>query len=138
MKNIKKKRIKNAKYPHFLRQNESLFERNIKCIFFNMLDAISGRIDRIGIDHDGYRRSWFNRNMRMNVRRELVESLEPYKDQAEIAEALNLLSDSDDYSVNNDHIFLIWEHVSNAINNQEWDNPLVEIERKLSELYKVT
>lgn len=72
------KRVKNARYPYFLRQNESLISRNTKCLFFNLWDTMTGNRDYIGLDYDDYRRNWFNQNMRVNHRDNLIKSLSPF------------------------------------------------------------
>lgn len=128
------KRVKNARYPYFLRQNESLISRNTKCLFFNLWDTMTGNRDYIGLDYDDYRRNWFNQNMRVNHRDNLIKSLSPFLEHSTVQDALDTLAQSDDFSVSSDEMYLVWKNVSETIDEicrYNAKHPLVEVEREL-------
>lgn len=132
------RRIKNARYPHFLRQNESLIARNTKCVLLNIWDSMTGRLGYIGVDYDDYRRSWLTKDIRTNLRATLIQSLSPYLDHDKIQFALDTLSQSDSFTLSNDEIYLVWENVSETINEiclYNVKHPLVEVERELARAY---
>ncbi|EJU9539251.1 hypothetical protein [Vibrio cyclitrophicus] len=129
------KRVKNARYPYFLRQNESLISRNTKCLFFNLWDTMTGNRDYIGLDYDDYRRNWFNQNMRVNHRDNLIKSLSPFLEHSTVQDALDTLAQSDDFSVSSDEMYLVWKNVSETIDEicrYNAKHPLVEVERELA------
>ncbi|MEF1288577.1 hypothetical protein [Vibrio sp. M260118] len=129
------KRVKNARYPYFLRQNESLISRNTKCLFFNLWDTMTGNRDYIGLDYDDYRRNWFNQNMRVNHRDNLIKSLSPFLEHSRVQDALDTLAQSDDFSVSSDEMYLVWKNVSETIDEicrYNAKHPLVEVERELA------
>lgn len=132
------KRVKNARYPYFLRQNESLISRNTKCLFFNLWDTMTGNRDYIGLDYDDYRRNWFNQNMRVNHRDNLIKSLSPFLEHSTVQDALDTLAQSDDFSVSSDEMYLVWKNVSETIDEicrYNAKHPLVEVERELARAY---
>ncbi|WP_375748395.1 hypothetical protein [Vibrio sp. HN007] len=133
-----KRRIKNARYPRFLRQNESLIARNIKCIFSNLWDSMTGKWGYVGVDYDDYRRNWFTEDMRTNQRAILINSLSPYLEHSSIKDALDILAQSDDFTLNTDDTYLVWKNVSETIDeicNHNVSHPLVEVERELARAY---
>lgn len=129
------KRVKNARYPYFLRQNESLISRNTKCLFFNLWDTMTGNRGYIGLDYDDYRRNWFNQNIRVNHRDNLIKSLSPFLEHSTVQDALDTLAQSDDFSVSSDEMYLVWKSVSETIDEicrYNVKHPLVEVERELA------
>ncbi|EMF7389877.1 MULTISPECIES: hypothetical protein [Vibrio] len=126
------KRVKNARYPYFLKQNESLISRNTKCLFFNLWDTMTGNRDYIGLDYDDYRRRWFNQ---VNHRGYLIKSLGPFLEHGRVQDALDTLAQSDDFTVSSDDIYLVWKNVSETIDDicpYNVKHPLVEVERELA------
>ncbi|KMV31831.1 hypothetical protein AB733_03430 [Photobacterium swingsii] len=133
------KRIKNARYPHFLRQNESLIARNIKCLFLNLWDVMTGNRGYIGVDYDDYRKNWLNKDMRINHRANLIQSLSPYLNHSAVKDAIDSLAQSEDLTLSSNEIYLVWQNVSETIDEvcrYDVKHPLVEVERDLARVYR--
>ncbi|MCR9807400.1 hypothetical protein NB585_02625 [Vibrio parahaemolyticus] len=89
----------------------------------------------IGLDYDDYRRNWFNQNMRVNHRDNLIKSLSPFLEHSTVQDALDTLAQSDDFSVSSDEMYLVWKNVSETIDEicqYNAKHPLVEVERELA------
>ncbi|MGR5165294.1 hypothetical protein ACPV4X_25730 [Vibrio owensii] len=96
---------------------------------------MTGNRDYIGLDYDDYRRNWFNQNMRVNHRDNLIKSLSPFLEHSTVQDALDTLAQSDDFSVSSDEMYLVWKNVSETIDEifrYNAKHPLVEVERELA------